>query len=272
MTGMSESSAKAALVTGGAHRIGQAIVEALAAKSFAVAIHCHRSEREAHLLAERLSLNGASAHVIKADLSDSRAVAGLVAAAEGAVGKLHLLVNNAAIFEEDDIRKLDAQTFDRQITVNLRAPLLLSRDFAVRAPASARPSIVNILDQRVLKPDPRCFSYALAKSALWSATRTMAQAFAPKIRVNAVAPGPTFPNPHEGDEGVLREAAATLLGERVRPEAIGAAVLYLSEAHHVTGQIIAVDSGQHLGWRTPDIVANMAEPALGNNDDPWRKG
>ena len=118
----------------------------------------------------------------------------------------------------------------------------------------ARPAIVNILDQRVLKPDPRCFSYALTKSALWSATRMMAQAFAPTIRVNAVTPGPTFPNPREGDEGVLREAAATLLGERVRPEAIAAAVLYLNGAEHVTGQMIAVDSasisagGRRTSW------------------------
>lgn len=271
MTGMSESPVGAALVTGGAHRIGEAIVEALAAKSFAVAIHCHRSEREAHALAERLSQKGAKAHVIKADLADSRAVAGLIAAAERAVGKLRLLVNNAAIFEEDDIKNLDAKTFDHQIAVNLRAPLLLSRDFAARALACARPTIVNILDQRVLKPDPRCFSYALAKSALWSATRTMAQAFAPAIRVNAVAPGPTFPNAREGDEGVLREAAATLLGERVRPEAIAAAVLYLNEAEHVTGQIIAVDSGQHLGWRTPDVMATMRESMLWKNDDQRRK-
>jgi NAD(P)-dependent dehydrogenase (short-subunit alcohol dehydrogenase family) len=198
-------------------------------------------------------------HVIKADLADKREIEGLIAAAEGAVGRLRLLVNNAALFEEDDIRTLDAERFDRQLAVNLRAPLILSRDFANRALASARPAIVNILDQRVLKPDPRCFSYALTKSALWSATRMMAQAFAPAIRVNAVAPGPTFPNPREGDEGVLREAAATLLGERVRPEAIAAAVLYLNEAEHVTGQIIAVDSGQHLGWRTPDVMATMRE-------------
>jgi NAD(P)-dependent dehydrogenase (short-subunit alcohol dehydrogenase family) len=259
MTGVSARPAGSALVTGGARRIGRAIVEALAEKGFSVVIHCHGSQPEAQALAESLSRKGATAHVIKADLADKREIEGLIAAAEGAVGRLRLLVNNAALFEEDDIRTLDAERFDRQLAVNLRAPLILSRDFANRALASARPAIVNILDQRVLKPDPRCFSYALTKSALWSATRMMAQAFAPAIRVNAVAPGPTFPNPREGDEGVLREAAATLLGERVRPEAIAAAVLYLNEAEHVTGQIIAVDSGQHLGWRTPDVMATMRE-------------
>jgi NAD(P)-dependent dehydrogenase (short-subunit alcohol dehydrogenase family) len=271
MTEVSVKPAGAALVTGGARRIGRAIVEALAEKGFSLAIHCHGSEAEAQALAASLSRKGAMAHVIKADLGDTRRAEGLIDAAERAVGKLRLLVNNAAIFEEDDIRTLDAESFDRQLAVNLRAPLILSRDFANRASASARPAIINILDQRVLKPDPRCFSYALTKSALWSATRMMAQAFAPAIRVNAVAPGPTFPNLREGDQGVLREAAATLLGERVRPEAIAAAVLYLSEAQHVTGQIIAVDSGQHLGWRTPDVMATMRQHDLEKNDDQRRK-
>jgi NAD(P)-dependent dehydrogenase (short-subunit alcohol dehydrogenase family) len=246
-----------ALVTGAARRIGRAIVEALSETGCAVAIHCHRSRAEAEDLARSLSAKGRKAHVIIGDLSRTPDIARLIPEAESAIGKLGLLVNNAAIFEEDAITALDPERFDRQVAINLRAPLLLSRDFARRAQASLRPAIVNIIDQRVLKPDPRCFSYALTKSALWSATRTMAQAFAPVIRVNAIAPGPTFPNLREGDEGVLREAAATLLGERVRPEAIAAAVLYLAEAEHVTGQMIAVDSGQHLGWVTPDVVANL---------------
>ncbi|MBV9567391.1 MAG: SDR family oxidoreductase [Hyphomicrobiales bacterium] len=246
-----------ALVTGGARRIGRAIVEALAEKGAAVAIHCHHSQDEAHSLAESVATKGVKAKVITADLADPHEVAGLVARAERAVGKLNLLVNNAAVFEQDDIKSLDAERFDRQVAINLRAPLLLSREFAKRAVRASLPAIINIIDQRVLKTDPRCFSYGLTKSALWSATRMMAQAFAPTIRVNAVAPGPTFPNLREGDEGVLREAQATLLAKRVRPEAIAAAVLYLTSAQHVTGQLIAVDSGQHLGWMTPDVMATM---------------
>jgi len=175
--------------------------------------------------------------------------------AVSALGPLSLLVNNASVFEQDDIAALDPVRFDRHMAINLRAPLLLARDFAGQAVPSAHPAIVNIIDQRVLKPDPRCFSYALSKSALWSATRSMAQALAPAIRVNAVAPGPTFPNPRDGEAGLEREAQATLIGIKVAPEAIAAAVLYLAEAVHVTGQIIAVDSGQHLNWRTPDIIA-----------------
>jgi len=248
---------RAGLVTGGAHRIGRAIVEALVREGYAVAIHWHRSQAEAQALAAEITANGGRAHPLGGDLADPAALARLVPQAEAALGKLTLLVNNASIFEEDGIAALDPGHFDRQVAVNLRAPLLLARDFARQADAASHPAIVNIVDQRVLKTDPRYFSYALTKSALWSATRTMAQAFAPGIRVNAVAPGPTFPNPREGEAGLAREAAATPLGELVRPQAIASAVIYLADALHVTGQTIAVDSGQHLGWLTPDVAANM---------------
>jgi NAD(P)-dependent dehydrogenase (short-subunit alcohol dehydrogenase family) len=250
---------KAALVTGGARRIGRAIVEALAQAGHSVAIHCHGSRHEAEELASSLVAKGTRAHVLMGDLGDALEAARLVPAAEAAIGRLTLLVNNAALFEEDSIAELEGAGFDRHIAVNLRAPLLLARDFARRAQASSRPSVVNILDQRVLRPDPRCFSYTLTKSALWSATRTMAQAFAPAVRVNAVAPGPTFPNPRDREEGLVREAEATLLGRRVRPQAIAEAVLYLVSAEHVTGQMLAVDSGQHLGWLTPDVLATLRQ-------------
>jgi NAD(P)-dependent dehydrogenase (short-subunit alcohol dehydrogenase family) len=248
---------KVALVTGGARRIGRAIVEALAEAGYAVVIHCHSSRREAEELAASLSAKGGSAHVVVADLAREDETSHLVERAAAEVGPLTLLVNSASIFEDDGIAGLDAATFDRHMAVNLRAPLLLSRDFARQAQAASRPSIVNIVDQRVLRPNPRCFSYALAKASLWSATQTMAQAFAPAIRVNAVAPGPTFPNPRDQEAGLAREAAGTLLGTLVRPRAIAEAVLYLATAEHVTGQMIAVDSGQHLGWLTPDVEATM---------------
>ena len=247
--------AKAALVTGGARRIGRAIVEGLAGAGYAVAIHCLGSRSEAQALAGEIVAAGGRAQVIGADLANSAEVARIVPEAVSALGPLSLLVNNASVFEQDDIAALDPVRFDRHMAINLRAPLLLARDFAGQAVPSAHPAIVNIIDQRVLKPDPRCFSYGLAKSGLWSATRSMAQLLAPAIRVNAVAPGPTFPNPRDGEAGLEREAQATLIGIKVAPEAIAAAVLYLAEAVHVTGQIIAVDSGQHLNWRTPDIIA-----------------
>ena len=255
MTATTHGPPKAALVTGGARRIGRAIVEALAEAGYAVAIHCRGSRLEADELAEAIATAGGTACVVAGDLAEPADVARLVPMAAAAIGELTLLVNNAAIFEEDAVAALQPARFDRHIAVNLRAPLLLARDFA--AQASSHGSIVNVIDQRVLRPDPRCFSYALTKSALWSATRSMAQAFAPNLRVNGVAPGPTFPNPRDGEAGLAAEAAATLLGERVRPRAIAEAVLYLAAAEHVTGQLIAVDSGQHLDWLTPDVLATM---------------
>jgi NAD(P)-dependent dehydrogenase (short-subunit alcohol dehydrogenase family) len=257
MSEMRAAVAGAALVTGGARRIGRAIVEALASVGYAVAIHSRNSRREAESLAAKLAAKGYRTHVLSADLADPSAVGGLVPQAASAIGTLTLLVNNAAIFEDDDVVALDGAGFDRHVAVNLRAPLLLARDFARQAQASANPAIVNIVDQRVLRPDPRYFSYTLTKAALWSATRTMAQAFAPSVRVNAVAPGPTFPNPRDGDEGLSREAAGTLLRKRVPGQAIAAAVLYLARAENVTGQLLAVDSGQHLGWLTPDVQATL---------------
>jgi NAD(P)-dependent dehydrogenase (short-subunit alcohol dehydrogenase family) len=255
---MSEAaSARAALVTGGARRIGRAIAEALAHAGYAVVIHYRASRREAEELAAGLSAGGAKAHVLAADLARQDETERLVERAAAAAGPLTLLVNSASLFEDDGIADLHAASFDRHMAVNLRAPLLLSRDFARQAQAPSRPSIVNIVDQRVLRPNPRCFSYTLSKAGLWSATQTMAQAFAPAIRVNAVAPGPTFPNPRDQEEGLAREAAATLLGRRIEPRAIAEAVLYLAAAEDVTGQMLAVDSGQHLGWLTPDVKATM---------------
>ena len=240
---------KAALVTGSARRIGAAIVRALADQGYAVAIHCIGSRQEADALAATC----ARAVVVTGDLADPATPAQLIAEAGAALGPLSLLVNNAALFEDDRFGALDVAGFDRHIAINLRAPLLLIDAFARQAPDTA--SIINIIDQRVLKPTPDHVSYALSKSALWTATRMAAQALAPRIRVNAVAPGPTLPNHNDGAAGFEREVAALPLARAVEPQEIANAVLYLAGAASVTGQMIAVDGGQHIGWRTPDVVA-----------------
>jgi NAD(P)-dependent dehydrogenase (short-subunit alcohol dehydrogenase family) len=243
-----------ALVTGGARRIGRAIVERLARAGYAVAIHHGDSREQAESLAGELGAAGARCCTLGADLADAEAAAGLVPAAERALGPVTLLVNNAASFVADDIRSLDIAAWDRQFAINLRAPSLLAGAFANRLPEGASGAIVNIVDQRVWKLTPQYYSYTLTKAALLTATRTLAQALAPRIRVNAVGPGPTFPNAYDGAERMEQEAAATLLGRKVSPAEIAEAVLSLAQAHSVTGQMIAVDAGQHLGWRTPDIV------------------
>lgn len=246
--------AEVALVTGGAKRIGRAIVERLAAAGYAVAVHCNASRDEAEALAATLRDAGARACVVAADLADPAAVDGIVPAAEAALGPVSLLVNNASIFHVDDVRTLDVPSWNRQFSVNLRAPSVLAGAMANRLPQDRQGAIVNIVDQRVWKLTPQYYSYTLTKAALLAATTTMAQALAPRIRVNAVGPGPTFANPHDGEAALASEAQGTILTRKVEPEDIAEAVLYLARARAVTGQMIAVDAGQHLAWRTPDIV------------------
>ena len=246
--------AEVALVTGGARRIGRAIVEKLADAGFAVAIHCHTARAEADSLAADIIAKGGRACVVQGDLVDPAAVEGLVPAAESALGPVTLLVNNASSFLADDIRNIEVATWNRQFSINLRAPSVLAGAMANRLPAGTEGAIVNIIDQRVWKLTPQYYSYTLTKAALLTATQTMAQALAPRIRVNAVGPGPTFPNAYDGEALMAVEAAGTLLAHRIDPADIAQAVLYLARARSVTGQMIAVDAGQHLGWRTPDIV------------------
>lgn len=247
----SKPAPRAALVTGGSRRIGRAIALALAQAGYAIAIHANRSRKEAETLAADIAGRGGRATVVLADLSDDSAVRGLIPAA-AAFGPLTLLVNNAGEFEEDEIGTLDRARFDRAIAVNLAAPLFLAQAFAAQAPSGADASIVNILDQRVLKPTPRFFSYTLSKSALHTATTTLAQALAPRLRVNAVAPGPTLPSPRQSAAQFADQAATVPLQRGPAPEDIAAAVIYLAQAASITGQTIVVDGGQHIAWRTPD--------------------
>lgn len=242
------------LVTGAARRIGGAIAQRLAADGYGVALHTSvRSAPEARALAEAIMAAGGRACVLVADLGVSPEVAGLVGAAGAALGPLQALVNSASLYEPDSPRAFDPSFFDRLMAVNLRAPLQLASDFAAQLTDGATGAIVNITDQKVWRLNPRYFSYTIGKSALWVATQTMAQAYAPRIRVNAVGPGPVLPNQVEGMAGFQQEAAAIPLGASIAPEEIAEAVSYLLQARSVTGQMIAVDGGQHLAWKTPDV-------------------
>jgi NAD(P)-dependent dehydrogenase (short-subunit alcohol dehydrogenase family) len=246
--------AEVALVTGGAKRIGRAITLRLAGAGYAVAIHCNTSRAEAEALAADLAAAGGQACVIVADLADPAAVEQIVPEAEAALGPVSLLVNSASSFLVDDLLALDVPTWNRQFSVNLRAPSVLAGAMANRLPPDRHGAIVNIVDQRVWKLTPQYYSYTLTKAALLTATTTMAQALAPRIRVNAVGPGPTFANPHNGEALLAAEAGGTPLGHKVEAGDIAEAVLYLARAKAITGQMIAVDAGQHIAWRTPDIV------------------
>lgn len=245
-----------ALVTGAARRIGLAIAGRLAREGRPVILHASpRSAEAAELAAEAIRTQGGQAAVAVADLADPDAVQGLVDFATRAFGPLTLLVNNASVFEVDDAEDFSLDRYERQMAINLRAPLLLARDFAAALPAGVDGAIINIIDQRVWRLTPRYFSYTLSKSALWTATRTMAQAYAPRIRVNAVGPGPVFPNEALGERDFEIETHGVPLGHAAEVSGVVDAVLFLANAKSVTGQMIAVDAGQHLAWRTPDVAS-----------------
>jgi NAD(P)-dependent dehydrogenase (short-subunit alcohol dehydrogenase family) len=241
-----------ALVTGAARRIGRALALAAAKAGYDVAIHARGRDADTDSLIGELAALGRKGALVAADLADAKQVAGLVPSAAAAIGPLSLLVNSASRFEDDRIASLTAASIDAHFAVNLRAPLLLAQAFAQQAPPDGL--IVNVTDQRVWRPNPRFFSYGLSKAALWRATVMGAQALAPNIRVNAIAPGPILRSTHQGDGEFEAEAAGVPLARAASLEEIAAALTYLIDAGSVTGQMIAVDAGQHLAWRTPDII------------------
>ena len=245
---------KTALVTGGARRIGKAIVDDLAAHGFAVAIHANTSLDEAEAMADTIRRQGGTAVALAADLSETSATELLIAEATDALGPLGLLVNNASLFKPDSLDALDPDLWDRHFNVHVRAPSILVRDFARQLPATNSGLVVNIVDQRVWNPTPRYYSYTLSKAALWMATRTMAQTLAPSIRVNAIGPGPSLPNERQDPRDFQQQVEGLILKTGPRLDEFGRTVRYLFESPSITGQMIALDGGQHLAWETPDVA------------------
>lgn len=245
---------KTALVTGAAARLGRAIAEDLAAHGWAVAIHCHRARREAEALAATITGSGGRATVVQGNLADIDQMPDLVDQAFSALGPLGLLVNNAATFEKDDLGSLDATAWRRQIDINLTAPLFIAEAFAKALPDGEDGSIVNIIDQRVQKPVPGFLSYQVSKSALWAATIAMAQSLAPRIRVNAIGPGPTLPSPRQTKAEFDGVVSTLPLRRGPQLSEFGRTIRYLVDTPSVTGQLIALDGGQHIAWETPDVV------------------
>ncbi|MBW8814855.1 MAG: SDR family oxidoreductase [Caulobacterales bacterium] len=236
----------AALVTGGARRIGRVLAACAAEAGFDVAIHVRSEGDEAEAAASEVRSHGRKATILACDLRKESATVALVGQAEAELGPVTLLVNCASVFEQDRFSDMNRASWDLHFETNLRAPLVLAQAFARRLPADRDGQIVNILDQRVLRPAPEFFSYSLSKSALWSATVMLAQALAPRIRVNGIGPGPTLASIHQDAAAFEAEARSTLLQRPVEAADVGAALRYLIDARSVTGQMIAVDSGQHL--------------------------
>ncbi|MDU8928474.1 SDR family oxidoreductase [Alisedimentitalea sp. MJ-SS2] len=254
----------AALITGGADRLGAAMARALAARGMAVAVHYHSNADKAAALVEELREQGVRAVALQADLLDEAQVTPLVGEASAALGQpLTCLINNASIFEYDTLQTGTRASWDRHMESNLRAPFVLSQQFAAQAPQAgtdesgepiARALIINMVDQRVRKLTPEFASYTIAKMGLWALTQTAAQSLAPNVRVNAIGPGPTLIGARQSEAHFVRQRANTVLQRGSNPADITAALAYFIDAPAVTGQLLCVDGGQHLGWKTPDIL------------------
>ena len=243
---MADTARGAALVTGGSRRIGRVLTQAAADAGFDVAIHVRTIDDDAEAAAADVRARGRKASLHACDLRHEGATAPLVAEVESELGPVTLLVNCASVFEDDSFASMNRASWDAHLETNLRSPLVLAQAFARRLPPTRNGLIVNILDQRVLAPSPHFFSYSLSKSALWAATQMLAKELAPRIRVNGIGPGPTLPSIHQQDADFIDEVATTLLKRPVDPTEIGHALRYLIDAASVTGQMIAVDAGQHL--------------------------
>lgn len=239
---------KSVLVTGGGKRIGRAIAEALGRDGWNVAVHYHSSRDDAESVAQAITSAGGRAFAVHANLMQEAETSTLVERAEALVGPLEALINNAAVFERDTVDNVTRESWDLHLETNLRAPFVLMQSFARRLPEGAQGSIVNLLDQRVWNLGPTFTSYTVSKMGLWALTQSLAVAMAPRIRVNAVGPGPTLPSIRQTPEQFAAQCDRVPLRHGATPDDIADAVRYLLGARSVTGQMIAVDGGEHLGF------------------------
>ena len=252
----------AALVTGAGARLGRAMALMLAERGHDVAVHYAGSRDGAEETATAIRALGRQAVTLQADLLVETETQALLPRAAEALGQpLTVLVNNASIFEYDTLATATRDSWDRHLESNLRAPFVLTQALAAQVPEPdsdgepvARGLVVNMIDQRVHKLTPEFMSYTIAKMGLWALTRTAAQALAPRVRVNAIGPGPTLRGHRQSQAHFDAQRAATILERGADPDDITAALAYLLDAKAVTGQMIAVDGGQHLGWKTPDVL------------------
>ncbi len=254
--------ANAALVTGGARRLGRAMTLRLAKRGADIVVHYASSEGPAMDVVNEARAMGVNAVALQADLLDAGAVAELIPQAAAALGRpLDVLINNASIFEYDNLATASDESWARHMDSNLRAPVFLTQAFAAQAPALgddgeplAMANVINMIDQRVRKPTPEFMTYSLAKAGLWAFTKTAAQALAPRIRVNGIGPGPTLVGARQSDEHFANQRKATILQRGSGPDEICRAMEFILDAPGLTGQLLCLDGGQHLAWQTPDIL------------------
>ena len=253
-----------ALVTGGAKRLGRKMALYLAARGYDVAVHYASSQAAADAVVDEIRALGCKAQALPADLLIEAEMQGLLPAASQALGgPVTCLINNASIFEYDNVETATRNSWDRHMESNLRAPFVLTQAFAAQLPKAqmdannepiAQGLIINMIDQRVRKLTPEFASYTIAKVGLWALTQTTAQGLAPHVRVNAIGPGPTLQGARQSLEHFQKQRKNTVLTRGANPSDITAALGYFIDSPAVTGQLLCVDGGQHLAWQTPDIL------------------
>ncbi|MAU40670.1 MAG: short chain dehydrogenase [Kordiimonas sp.] len=241
------------LVTGAAHRIGRAIARDLGQHGWTVAVHYHRSDDAAQELVSEIHKAGGQAQCFAADLGNEQQTQDLIPAVTAALGPITAIINNASLFEYDDLATVSRESWDAHLNTNLRAPTVLTQNFVKQLPESQQGNIINIIDQRVWKLTPHFTSYTLSKAALWTLTQTAAQALAPRIRVNAIGPGPVLPSKRQSDAQFAQQTKAVPLQRATRLTEICETVRFILSNDAMTGQMIALDGGQHLNWQTPDV-------------------
>ena len=245
--------AKKIIITGGATRIGAAIANKLSGPNKEIVIHFNKSKSKAEDLKKKLFLKGSKIYLIKADLNKDSDLKKIIKFAKSKLKYFDCLINNASLFENDKLDNFTSQSWEKHITTNLKAPAYLSKEFSKNIKGKNN-NIINIIDQRVFKLTPFFFSYTLSKTGLYTLTKTSAMSLAPQIRVNGIAPGPTIKNKRQSMKHFKNQYLATPLKKQVNVDEVCNAVDFFIKNSSITGQVVALDSGQSLNWQTPDIL------------------
>ena len=245
--------ARKIIITGGATRIGASIAKKLSGNKVEIVIHFNKSRTKAIALKKELEKNGTKIHLVKGNLNKEEDIRKIIKSSKKYLKYFDCLINNASMFENDKLDNFSSESWDKHLNINLKAPALLTREFAKNVKGKNN-NVINIIDQRVFKLTPYFFSYTLSKTGLYTLTKTSAMSLAPKIRVNGIAPGPTIKNKRQSKIHFKKQFLATPLKQQVNINEIANAVDFFIKNSSITGQVISIDSGQSLNWQTPDIM------------------